>query len=62
MRINVFFVADEPVALDMADHTVVVIDVLRATSCMVEALVNGAEAGSLAAKNTLILIPCLPRH
>ena len=43
MRINVFFAAQEPVTLDMADHTVVVIDVLRATSCMVEALVSGAE-------------------
>ena len=43
MRINVFFAAEEPVALDMADHAVVVIDVLRATSSMVEALVNGAE-------------------
>ena len=43
MKINVFFQAGEPAALDMVDHTAVVIDVLRATSTMVEALVNGAR-------------------
>ena len=43
MKVNVYFVAEEPVTLDVADHAVVVIDVLRATSSIVEALVNGAE-------------------
>ncbi len=43
MRIDVFFQAGEPAVLDMVDHAVVVIDVLRATSTMVEALVNGAR-------------------
>ncbi len=43
MKIDVFFQAGEPAVLDMVDHTVVVIDVLRATSTMVEALVNGAS-------------------
>lgn len=43
MKVNVYFVAGEPVTLDLADHAVVVIDVLRATSSIVEALVNGAE-------------------
>ena len=43
MKIDVFFQTGEPAALDMVDHTVVVIDVLRATSTMVEALVNGAR-------------------
>ena len=43
MRVDLFFQAGEPAALDMAERTVVVIDVLRATSTMVEALVNGAR-------------------
>ena len=43
MKIDVFFQAGEPAALDMVDHTAVVIDVLRATSTIVEALVNGAQ-------------------
>ncbi len=68
MKIDVFFRAGEPAALDMVDHTVVVIDVLRATSTMVEALVNGARgvypaasteeamklAGSLGREDTLL--------
>jgi len=43
MRVDVFFQAGEPAALDMADRTVAVIDVLRTTSTIVEALVNGAQ-------------------
>lgn len=43
MRAHVFFHAGEAAALGMAERTVVVIDVLRATSTMVEALVNGAS-------------------
>ena len=43
MKIDVFFQAGEPAALDMGERTVVVIDVLRATSTVVEALVNGAR-------------------
>ena len=43
MKIDVYFQAGEPAALDMVERTVVVIDVLRATSTMVEALVNGAR-------------------
>ncbi len=43
MKIRVFFQAGEPAALDMVGQTVVVIDVLRATSTIVEALVNGAR-------------------
>ncbi len=43
MRVGVFFQAGEPAVMDMVDRTVVVIDVLRATSTMVEALVNGAQ-------------------
>ena len=43
MKINTFFQAGEAAVLDMAERTVVVIDVLRATSTMVEALVNGAR-------------------
>ena len=43
MKVNIYFVAEEPATLDLADHAVVVIDVLRATSSIVEALVNGAE-------------------
>ncbi len=43
MRVDLFFQAGEPAALDMAERTAVVIDVLRATSTMVEALVNGAR-------------------
>ncbi len=43
MRVDLFFQAGEPAALDMAERTVVVIDVLRGTSTMVEALVNGAR-------------------
>ena len=42
MKIDVCFQAGEPAALDMVERTVVVIDVLRTTSTMVEALVNGA--------------------
>ena len=43
MKVDVYFRAGEPAALDMVERTVVVIDVLRATSTMVEALVNGAR-------------------
>ena len=43
MKFDVFFQAGEPAALDMVGRTVAVIDVLRATSTMVEALVNGAQ-------------------
>ena len=43
MKTDVFFQAGEPAALYVAERTVVVIDVLRATSTMVEALVNGAR-------------------
>ncbi len=42
-KIDVYFQAGEPAALDMVARTVVVIDVLRATSTMVEALMNGAR-------------------
>jgi len=43
MRVDVFFQAGEPAALDIVERSVVVIDVLRATSTIVEALVNGAR-------------------
>lgn len=43
MRLDVFFTPGELVGQDLADR-VVVIDVLRATSTMVEALSNGARA------------------
>jgi 2-phosphosulfolactate phosphatase len=44
MRAEVRFVVPEADAADFAGATVVVIDVLRATSTMVEALANGARA------------------
>lgn len=44
MRVEVFFTPGEQYAGVLADHAVVVIDVLRATSTMVEALANGARA------------------
>ena len=43
MKIDVYFQAGEPAAPDIVERTIVVIDVLRATSTMVEALVNGAR-------------------
>ena len=42
MKIDVFFDSGAPLP-DLADSTVVVVDVLRATSSIVEALVNGAQ-------------------
>ena len=42
MKIDVFFDSAAPLP-DMSGSTVVVIDVLRATSSIVEALVNGAQ-------------------
>ena len=48
--------AGEPAALNVVDHTVVVIDVLRATSTIVEALVNGAKGVYPAAKALLSAI------
>jgi len=42
MKIDVFFDSRAPLP-DLADSTVVVVDVLRATSSIVEALVNGAQ-------------------
>ncbi len=44
MKIDVYFQAGEPAAIDMRERIVVVIDVLRATSAIVEALVNGADS------------------
>ncbi len=44
MRIEVFFTPGEQGAGASTDETVVVIDVLRATSTIVEALANGARA------------------
>lgn len=43
-KVSVFFTPDELSAGSAERKTVVVIDVLRATSCMVEALANGATA------------------
>ena len=43
IKIDVYFQAGEPAALHIVGRTVVVIDVLRATSVMVEALMNGAR-------------------
>lgn len=44
MRVDVYFTPAELVASDLAGRTVVVIDVLRATSTLVEALANGARS------------------
>ena len=44
MRINVYFTPAELGASELAGRTVVVIDVLRATSTLVEALANGARS------------------
>ena len=44
MRISVYFTPAELGAGDLAGRTVVVIDVLRATSTLVEALANGARS------------------
>ena len=43
MKIDVFFYAGEPAALEIMGCTVVIIDVLRTTSTIVESLVNGAR-------------------
>ncbi|MDE2875145.1 MAG: 2-phosphosulfolactate phosphatase [Gemmatimonadota bacterium] len=44
MRVDVHFTPDEVRADDLAGATAVVIDVVRATSCIVEAIANGARA------------------
>ncbi len=44
MRVRTFFSAAEAQGQEMAGATAVVIDVIRATSTMVEALANGAKA------------------
>ena len=44
MRLDVFLTRDEVSAADLADRAVVVVDVLRATSTIVEALSSGARA------------------
>ncbi|MBI4410184.1 MAG: 2-phosphosulfolactate phosphatase [Gemmatimonadetes bacterium] len=44
MKLAVFFSPDEPASADLARRTVVIIDVLRATSTIVEALAHGARA------------------
>jgi 2-phosphosulfolactate phosphatase len=44
VRINVYFTPAELGASDLAGRTAVVIDVLRATSTLVEALANGARS------------------
>ncbi|HEX5726383.1 MAG TPA: 2-phosphosulfolactate phosphatase [Longimicrobiaceae bacterium] len=44
MRLDVFLTPYETAAADIADRTVVVIDVLRASSTIVEALASGAKA------------------
>lgn len=46
MRLDVAFTPDEIVSSDLAERVVVVLDVLRATSTIVEALANGARAVS----------------
>lgn len=43
MRLDVYFTPGEVAAGDISDRVAVVIDVLRATSTMVEALANGAR-------------------
>lgn len=43
MKLDVHFIPTEVVRSDLGDRTVVVIDVLRATSTIVEALANGAR-------------------
>jgi 2-phosphosulfolactate phosphatase len=43
VQIDVFFTPAETAGLELADRTAVVIDVLRATSTMTEALANGAK-------------------
>ena len=44
MKVDVLLSAAEAADADVAERTVLVIDVLRATSTMVEALANGARA------------------
>ena len=44
MRVGVYFTPEEVDAGDLAGATAVVIDVVRATSCIVEAIANGARA------------------
>lgn len=44
MKIDVYFTPAEVVASDLGNRSVAVIDVLRATSTITEALVNGARA------------------
>ena len=44
MRISAFFTPEEVIADEVAGTTAVVIDVVRATSCIVEAIANGASA------------------
>ncbi len=44
MRVSVYFTPGELAASELAGRTVVVIDVLRATSTLVEALANGARS------------------
>lgn len=44
MRIDTYFTPPEVDAADIADATVVVIDVVRATTTIIEALANGAKA------------------
>ena len=44
MRVDVCFTPEEVRAGDLAGATAVVIDVVRATSCIVEAVANGARA------------------
>ncbi len=43
-RVEVYFTPEEVRAVDLAGATAVVIDVLRATSCIVEAIATGARA------------------
>lgn len=44
MKLDVFFSPDELVGLDIREHTAVVIDVLRATSVIAQAISSGARA------------------
>ena len=44
MRVGVYFTPEEVAAGGLAGATAVVIDVVRATSCIVEAIANGARA------------------
>ena len=44
MRVGVYFTLEEVAAGGLAGATAVVIDVVRATSCIVEAIANGARA------------------